>query len=423
MGMPDGVSRPLAALLVLDVFPIRLRRRALPAAAIPPSDHAHDLDHGTLVDLLVLSEVRWGYFRTRKQFLLSRFPERWRVFFAQPPAFGADDPWEPRREGRVTYFTVPFLKPNTTQPLYNVAIETAAGRWAVELAAERRLRDVIRRLGVEPRPTLLVSNIYAPRILSRLERTLVFYDFNDSPFQFAGVPSWANDYWRRTRDQVDAFFVVSEHYRRRIAEETNQPVTLIGNGVELAHFAAPRPAPPDLEALPRPHIGYVGLLSHFLDFDALEAVRRARRGGTLVLIGPGSPATDASVAALAAREGVAVLGPRPYADLPGYMQALDVGLIPFRAKDPYVQGINPNKVYQYLAAGTPVVTTPVLDLAPDPPRLQFAADPASTVAAMEAALDRRPAPESCRELARGHDWDALAGVMVGEIERRLAAAA
>lgn len=52
------------------------------------------------MDLLVLSEVRWGYFRTRKQFLLSRFPASWRVFFAQPPAVGADDPWEPRREGR-----------------------------------------------------------------------------------------------------------------------------------------------------------------------------------------------------------------------------------------------------------------------------------------------------------------------------------
>ena len=51
------------------------------------------------MDLVVLSEVRWGYFRTRKQFLLSRFPERWRVFFAQPPAAGDDDPWWPRARG------------------------------------------------------------------------------------------------------------------------------------------------------------------------------------------------------------------------------------------------------------------------------------------------------------------------------------
>src|SRR6185436_6649612 len=103
--------------------------------------------------------------------------------------------------------------------------------------------------------------------------------------------------------------------------------------------------------------------SHFLDFSTLEALRHARRGGTLVLIGPGSPATDADVRALAAREGVHLLGPRPYEDVPAYLQALDVGVIPFQAESPHVQGINPNKVYQYLAAGVPVVTTPILDLA------------------------------------------------------------
>jgi len=347
-----------------------------------------------LVDLLVLSEMRWSYFRTRKQFLLSRFSRALARVLRPAAGVWRRRPWEPRQEGRVTIFTVPFVKPATTQPLYNQAMNTAAGRRVVEWVAERHLRRMCRRLGVEAHPTLLVSNIYAARMLSRLERTLLFYDFNDSPFQFAGVPAWAGDYWRRTREQVDAFFVVSEHYRRRLGQETDKPVTLIGNGVEFSHFAGTRPVPEELRGLPRPLFGYIGLLSHFLDFETLEAMRRARRGGTLVLIGPGTPATHESVAALARREGVAVLGPKPYAELPGYVQALDVGLIPFRAKDPYVQGINPNKVYQYLAAGTPVVTTPVLDLVPEPPFLQFADDPESTVAAVEE--HSRPGPIATR---------------------------
>jgi hypothetical protein len=103
------------------------------------------------------------------------------------------------------------------------------------------------------------------------------------------------------------------------------------------------------------------------------------------------------------------------------MQALDVGIIPFRANDPYVQGINPNKVYQYLASGIPVVTTPVLDLEPSPPHLQFASEAAGMTAAVHRALDR-PAPrEACRALARPHDWDVLAARMVSEIESRAAA--
>jgi glycosyltransferase involved in cell wall biosynthesis len=197
---------------------------------------------------------------------------------------------------------------------------------------------------------------------------------------------------------------------------------LLGNGVETAHFEPPRATPPDLAALPRPRIGYVGLLSHFLDFDVLETLRRNRRGGTLVLIGPGSPATRDAVADFSRREGVAVLGPRPYEDVPAYMQGLDVGLIPFRASDPYVQGINPNKVYQYLAAGRPVLTTPLLDLSPSPPDLVFAADDAGWEGGLERVLDAAPDAERRRALARPHDWGALSERMVAEIERRLAAA-
>jgi teichuronic acid biosynthesis glycosyltransferase TuaH len=373
------------------------------------------------MDLVVLAEVRWGYFRTRKQFLLSRFPDRWRVFYAQPPAVGADDPWEPRREGNVTYFTVPFLKPGTTSALYNRAVASAPGRALVEGTAELYLNRMLARLGVSPDPAVMVSNIYAPGALSRLRKSMVFYDFNDDPFQFAGVPAWARAYWRRTLDQVDALFVVSEYYRRRLSGETSRPLTLLGNGVEASHFEASRPLPDDLAALPRPRIGYIGLLSHFLDFDALEAIRRARRGGTLVLIGPGSPATDARVAELASREGVAVLGSRPYADLPAYLQGLDVGVIPFRADDPFVQGINPNKVYQYLAAGLPVVTTPLLDLEPAASHLWFAGSPSAMAAAVAEALDAPADRAARRALARPHDWSALASRMVDTMEAHLAA--
>ncbi len=371
------------------------------------------------MDLLVLAEVRWGYFRTRKQFLLSRFPERWRVLYAQPPASGADDPWTPRTEGRVTYFTVPFLKPATTSAPYNAVAATSPGRAAIEWAAERHLRRTLRTLGAEPAPVVLCSNIYAARCLERLPHRAAFYDFNDNPFQFAGVPEWARPYWPRATRAVDAVFVVSEWYRRKLAAELDRPLVLLGNGVEVDAFASERPVPADLAALPRPWIGYVGLLSHFLDFDVLEALREARQGGTLVLIGPGSPATDAAVAALAARGGVAVLGPKPYAEVPAYMQALDVGVIPFRAQDPFVQGINPNKVYQYLASGRPVVSTPLLDLEPAPPLLQYASDPAGFARAVAEALAARPERERCRALARPHDWGRLAERMVAEIERRI----
>ena len=199
----------------------------------------------------MLAEVRWGYFRTRKRFLLSRFPERWRIFYAQPPAAGADDPWRPRREGRVTCFTVPFLKPATTSTLYNRLAALPAARGVIEGAADAWLRRQLRRLGVDPRPVVLASNIYCPRTLSRLPRKLLCYDFNDHPLQFASVPAWAGRYFERTLEQAELLFVVSEHYRRRLAERFPQPIVRLGNGVEMARFEAPRPAPPALDTLQR----------------------------------------------------------------------------------------------------------------------------------------------------------------------------
>ena len=153
-----------------------------------------------------------------------------------------------------------------------------------------------------------------------------------------------------------------------------------------------------------------------------SGLREARRGGTLVLIGPGSPATDRAVAEFAARDGVRVLGPRPYEEVPAYMQALDLGVIPFRADDPHVQGINPNKVYQYLAAGVPVVTTPILDLTPARPALGFAAGAAAFARAAGETLNAARDREACRDLARPHDWSVLAQRMVQVLEQQLAAA-
>src|SRR5262245_54453764 len=195
----------------------RARAARLPAPRPPPVLSADDgrgiaqarrAECHHVVDLVVLAEVRWGYFRTRKQFLLSRFPERWRIFYAQPPAFGTDDPWRPRTEGRVTYFTVPFLKTATTSAPYNTLASTTAGRALIEWGAERWLSSRLRSLGVEREPAVLVSNIYCPGALARLRKRATFYDYNDSPFQFAGVPAWAEGYWKRTARQVDAFFVV-----------------------------------------------------------------------------------------------------------------------------------------------------------------------------------------------------------------------
>jgi hypothetical protein len=83
--------------------------------------------------------------------------------------------------------------------------------------------------------------------------------------------------------------------------------------------------------------------------------------------------------------------------------------------------MNPNKIYQYLAAGIPAVTTPLLDLPAAPPDLQFASSPDEMVEAVRVALASGNDPAPRRAIARPHDWDAIAARMVDIMQSRLAA--
>jgi glycosyltransferase involved in cell wall biosynthesis len=359
--------------------------------------------------LVAFAEVAWGYFRTRKQFLLARLAARgWRVVYLEPVAQGRGNAWAPRTEDGVTIVTVPFLKTVTRQPLYNAATEFAPVRAALEGLARRAVKDALARLGVARTDVAYVSNPYAVKALSAAGAALVCYDFNDHPLQFAGVPAWAGGYLERALARADVVLAVSAHYARELASRVAAPVVVFGNGVEFERFADPAArVPPALAGIATPRVGYMGKVSHFLDFDVLE--RLATAGGfELVVIGPVPAETRAAVDRLRALPHAHVLGEVPYADVPGALAGLDVALIPFRAGDPFTYGINPNKLYQYWAAGRPIVASPIADMRADGAGLSFASTPAEFEAAVRAVLARPAAPEAVRERARAHDWDRLA---------------
>ncbi len=138
-------------------------------------------------------------------------------------------------------------------------------------------------------------------------------------------------------------------------------VRRIDHGVDHAHFAAalaarevPRPA--DLPA--GPLVGFIGLLSEWVDQDLLVRLARAIRPASVVLIGR----ADVPVDALRAEPNVFVLGPRPFADLPRYLAHCEAGLIPFRVSE-LTRAVNPIKLREMLAAGCPVVSTALPEVA------------------------------------------------------------
>jgi glycosyltransferase involved in cell wall biosynthesis len=191
----------------------------------------------------------------------------------------------------------------------------------------------------------------------------------------------------------------------------NEHVFYAPNVADTDRFAtALEEGPTDarLGALPRPRLVFTGaVVATKLDLELLEGVARARPEWSIALVGPigaGDPRTD--ISAIERLPNVHLLGARPYDALPEVLRGADVALVPYAIND-LTKSVFPMKVYEYLAAGLPVVTTPLPALNATPGVI-VAADAPATVSAVERAL-AQDGPEARRarsQEVRGNSWDA-----------------
>jgi len=133
------------------------------------------------------------------------------------------------------------------------------------------------------------------------------------------------------------------------------------SSVDVAHFARARATilePPDQAAIPRPRLGFFGVLDERLDRELIAGAAAARPGWHFILLGPVVKIDPESLPRAA---NVHYLGPRPYTTLPDYLAGWDVALLPF-ARNEATRYISPTKTPEYLAAGVPVVSTSIGDV-------------------------------------------------------------
>jgi uncharacterized SAM-binding protein YcdF (DUF218 family)/glycosyltransferase involved in cell wall biosynthesis len=155
--------------------------------------------------------------------------------------------------------------------------------------------------------------------------------------------------------EADLVFVTSEKLRARAAQYSAR-VHLFPFAVSLATFDRVRldnpPAPDDIASLRRPIVGYVGGLHQWLDQDLLVSLAQRMPDVTFALVGP----EQVDVSRLGALANVRLFGQRAHADVPKYIRAFDVALVPYVISE-YTANVYPTKLNEYLAMGTPVVAT------------------------------------------------------------------
>ena len=192
------------------------------------------------------------------------------------------------------------------------------------------------------------------------EEKVVYYCVDDHA-SFTGY-----DRQQVLRDEEDlcrkADLVVTTSMALQKAKAPWNPNTiLVPHGVDYEHFSRAvhedLPEPADIAAIPHPRLGFFGLIRDWVDLDLLADVARKRPDWHIVMIG------DSTVDLTAYRglPNMHFLGRKPYADLPAYCRAFDVGLIPFKINE-LTEAVNPIKLREYLAAGLPVVSTPMPEI-------------------------------------------------------------
>jgi len=239
-------------------------------------------------------------------------------------------------------------------------------------------------------------------------------DFANWPDMNAGPMILAME--DRLLDQADLVVAVSDHLL--MTRPARKGVTrLLTHGVDVDHFRQARidhRSSELLASLPRPVIGFFGLLDNRMDWELVQAILEQRPDWSVVFLGNAQVPLDR----FGAYENFIHVPAVPYADLPRHAAGFDVAVLPY-VVDRTTAGINPLKLKEYLALGLPVVTTALPGVMAFGDCLHVASGPDAFMKAVESALAEG---ENQAGLARlkGESWSEKAERLSSWIEEELA---
>lgn len=387
-------------------------------------------------DVVLFSSADWGdRYWTNKQHTAVRLAARgYRVLYVESvgirrPGLNALD--LRRIVGRLRRGLAPIrevsknvwlLSPLTIPVGHRYAFVGALNRWLLQ----SRIGRWLKYRGAQ-RPMLWTYHPYMLALAEALKPGAVVYHSVDDLGAVPNVDHAAYDAAeKKLLERADHVFVTSRALYDRCVATAGARTHYFNNVADIDHFGSARdiaPLPVDLEAIPHPRLMYIGALSDFkIDFTMIAEIAAARPEWHFVFIGDereGQHSED--IARLAQRPNAHFLGWRAYAVLPDYLRGADVALLPQQIND-YTRSMFPMKFFEYLAAGLPIVATPLPALAEFAGYHLIAANAAEFIAAVEDVLSSSSANQLPLDhpIVRSNSWDARLDGMLAIINGQAA---
>jgi glycosyltransferase involved in cell wall biosynthesis len=382
-------------------------------------------------DIVCISGVAWDSYWLSLHQYMSRLARTHRVLFVNRPVALPSAIAHRARKGAEGRAIVRGYVRQVDERLY-VAEPPPAFPFRFErpvTIANQALRGsfvarVARGLGFE-RPLLWIHDIDAARIVKRLDPWVSLYwvtdDHPTGPAFRANRTNRVAAMRAREREllrSVDLVLTTAPQLRDAKAS-FNSNSHCVPHGVDIGLFAQAanpetRPAPP-FRAIRAPIIGFVGQINERLDRELVRLVARAHPEWSIVFVGPVLRGLD--LGPLRALQNVHFLGPAKLDRLPEFLRPMAVCTVPFLVNE-HTRTMNPLKVLEYLAAGKPVVATPLPALCAYGPHVALASGPEEFAAAVELALaeESEVRRRSRAEFAGRNSWESRLEEICGLVE-------
>ncbi len=283
-------------------------------------------------------------------------------------------------------------------PYHQFSTVRALNGWLIS----RQIRPFVRRFP-DCEVVFIASNPAAVPLISRLRPSVSIYFCMDD---YAAM----HDTDRRMVEvcealmiaRADATIVTSLELAAR-KSRPGTPVAYVPQGVDFNHFQHVGNAPPALAGIPRPIIGFQGIVGPRVDLGLLEKILQRFPSASLVTVGK----EEVDIRHLRRYPNFHPMGAVPYENLPQWVQAFDVGLVAYR-QDAHVASVNPLKLLEYLALGQAVVSVDFPEMAQHRDLVEVASDHAGYLDAIGRVLTRGIEDERTRKrrqaYAAANDW-------------------
>ena len=293
-------------------------------------------------DVICFSHLRWDFVFQRPQHLMTRFAGQGRVFVIEEPVPHDGESYiDISQRGDNINVCVPHLNGDPDQQMPGLV---------ANLVSER---------GIEK----YISWFYTPMMLewnSKLQPLAVVYDCMDQLSAFKGAPPQLLERERELFSIADVVFTGGRSLYEAKRDQ-HHSVHAFPSSIDVKHFAKALAIDadiPDQVEISRPRIGFAGVIDERTDIELLGRIADLKPEWNFVMVGPVVKVSEDDIPR---RDIIRYLGQRAYDDLPSLLAGWDVAMMPF-ALNESTKYISPTKTPEYLAAGLPVVSTPIADV-------------------------------------------------------------